>query len=40
MFGDAEAAGFAARFAAALRGFADRPADRLSDLVTAKESAR
>ena len=40
MFGDAEAAGFAARFAAALRGFADRPGDRLSDLVTAKESAR
>jgi hypothetical protein len=40
MFGDSEAAGFAERFAAALRRFADRPGDRLSDFVTAKESAQ
>jgi len=40
MFDDAEAVGFAERFAAALRRFADRPGDRLSDLFTAKESAR
>ncbi|MFJ3407115.1 condensation domain-containing protein [Promicromonospora sp. NPDC090134] len=40
MLGDSEAAGFADRFTAALRRFADRPGDRLSDLRTAEESAR
>lgn len=40
MFGDPEAAGFAERFTAALRRFADRPGDQISDLVTAKEPAR
>ncbi|PUB23466.1 condensation domain-containing protein [Promicromonospora sp. AC04] len=39
MFGDSEASGFAGRFAAALRRFADRPRDRLSDLVAAKDPA-
>ncbi|MFC8943646.1 condensation domain-containing protein, partial [Streptomyces griseoincarnatus] len=36
MFGDSEASGFAERFAAALRRFADRPRGRLSELVPAK----
>lgn len=40
LFGDAEAAGFAERFAAALRRFAERPGDRLSDLGAMNESAR
>ncbi|GAA2227585.1 hypothetical protein GCM10010413_24080 [Promicromonospora sukumoe] len=40
MLGDPEAAGFAERFAAALRRFADRPGDRASDLGTALEPAR
>ncbi|MBE1878318.1 condensation domain-containing protein [Myceligenerans pegani] len=39
MFGGARAARFGERFAAALRGLADRPTDRLSDLVTPKEPA-
>ncbi|MFD6443925.1 condensation domain-containing protein [Promicromonospora sp. NPDC060204] len=40
MLGDPEAAGFAERFAAALRRFADRPGDRIGDLGTAPELAR
>ncbi|MBO0610057.1 condensation domain-containing protein [Myceligenerans salitolerans] len=39
MFGGTPAARFGERFAAALRGFADRPTDRLSDLLTPKEWA-
>lgn len=40
MVGAPEAAGFAGRFTAALRRFADRPGDRLGDLGTAQESVR
>lgn len=40
MLGDPEAAGFAERFVAALRRFADRPGDRISDLGTVPEPAR
>ncbi|WP_285104521.1 condensation domain-containing protein [Promicromonospora sp. MEB111] len=40
VLGDPEVAGFAERFSAALRRFADRPGDRLSDLGAAKEEAR
>lgn len=40
LFGDAEAAGFAVRFAATLRRFADHPGDRLSDLGTMNEPTR